>query len=87
MTVLASNLVRFKDSNTAYGLSDDDYNALESSMKSLQLIGQLCDEYNPSMATIPAELVAAALSLVTEKLEDVLNSAKHSRVKFSAGSD
>lgn len=79
MTALASNLARFKDSNNAYGLSDDDYNALEASTKSLKLIEQLCDEYNPSMATIPAELVAAALNLVTEKLEAILKSAKHSR--------
>lgn len=59
-----------------FRITEDDYNSLESSLKSLQLIERLADEYNPTIGVIETELVAAALGMVTEKLAAILGSAK-----------
>lgn len=58
-----------------FRITEDDYNSLESSLKSLMLIERLADEYNPAIGTIEANLVAAALGMVTEKLAMILKSA------------
>ncbi len=57
-------------------LSEEHYNSLEASLKTLQLLEQLTDECHPNINTIPKDLVSAALGMVTEKLSVIFESAK-----------
>lgn len=57
-----------------FSMTEDDFNALEQSIKSLMLIERLADEYNPNVGTIETHLVSAALGLINEKLSAILES-------------
>lgn len=65
-------------SDRPYAITEQDYLALLSVIKTMRLIEYLGDEHNPSLGTVETELVSSALHLLAGQLDQIMSSIDRS---------